>query len=138
MQTEYKLYPDAAEKGLALKGNNNQINDFADEVGDIVAGDILMRGTDPQSQVKKCNDRAKFFAIAVADHQKQYFNKQVPVLEQGLIYMTAAEDVVAGDLAYLHDDSTINKTEADGRKIGLWKTTTANNALGVLEVIKII
>ena len=136
MQTEYSLYMKNAYDGQLLESSLNQIRHYAKE-GVVAEGNAVMRGTDPATQVKACTDITKFLGFAVKDYQ-DYVNSQVPVLENGSIYKTALADVTAGDPVYLYADGNVGKIATNGRKIGIWQSTTLATFLGVVEIIKTI
>lgn len=91
------------------------VDSFAVE-GGVDAGELVIRGTDPQKQVKALaavSDVDKVVGVVVHDHAelpesgKMYAEgKTVGVMTMGDIYVEVADDVVAGDAVYVAEVSS--------------------------------
>lgn len=107
MQNSYSMYPREGIAGLVYDGSPKTIDSFAAE-GSIPSGSLLIRGTDPGSQVKAVaatEDAANIFGIACFEYKAAkdgvlYQDKQtVSVMRSGRVWMNVSGTVTPGTLA---------------------------------------
>ena len=107
MQETYKMYPNEGIPGLIVDSCPKTVDSFAAE-GGIPSGSLLIRGTNPGSQVKAAaavEDAAKVFGIACFEYKAGkdgvlYQDKQtVSVMRSGRIWMKVSGNVTPGTLA---------------------------------------
>lgn len=139
MQTDYNLMPNRALPGLIANIAPAIIDSFACE-GGIQAGELVIRGTDPQNQVKAARtagDGAKAigvacYALKVAETPDYYKETDaVAVMRKGKIHVSVTKDVVAGTPAMLIIDSGVAKfTDTGGEALthinAIFETNTEN------------
>ena len=121
MQTNYSLTPDRGLPGLIANIAPSVIDSFACE-GGIQAGELLIRGTDPENQVKAARttgDGVKAIGVAIyalkVAQAPDYYKEEdaVGVMRKGKIHVAVTKDVVAGNPALLIIDNGIAKFTDD-------------------------
>lgn len=109
----FNYYAENQDKGFpGMKANTtvDTVDSFASE-GGVNPGDPVIRGTDPEKQVKAAsvaNDGAKVIGIAVHTHKDPnetgaYYEDGycLPVMTSGDIYVLAGDDCTAGGGVYV-------------------------------------
>lgn len=106
----FDFYAENQAKGFpGMKANTtvDTVDSFASE-GGVNPGEPVVRGTDPEKQVKTAasTEGAKVIGIAVHTHKEpneggKYYEEgySVPVMTSGDVYVEAGSDVTAGDEA---------------------------------------
>jgi len=152
MQKDFKMYAEPFLIGQRADTSLCQIDSYAAEAN-IDFGTAVKRGTSKDKQCLPLGASTEFLGIALRDDlQRVGFLKtksMISVLTKGRVVVKTTEAVVAGDIAYVHKDGSINNInnineagddednaeEPDGLKIGVFVSTQKSaNELVILEI----
>lgn len=123
MANFYALNQDKGYPGMKVNAADDVVDSFASE-GGVNPGEAVLRGTNPETQVKAAadsSDIAKVIGIAVHTHKEpndggKYYEDgcSVPVMTFGDVYVQAGGDVTAGGAVAIQTDAGTPKFVAEG------------------------
>lgn len=139
----YGFEMDVAQAGQKYDIRPDVVMSFAAEA-EIVPGQPVKRGTDPEKQVVVADD-AGFLGVALFTHALEngfpdggasYQPTQtVSVLTEGAAYVeSSVDDVVAGETAYVTAAGEYTNVEATNAKAGQFLTGGDTGALVVIQI----
>ena len=138
----YSYGQDKAVVGMKADSTVDVIDSYACEGTDIVAGQVVERGTDPDKQVKASVTAGNVIGIAIFENKAEETplypeGYAVPVCTFGDVWVKVIDDVVAGAGVYIDTDGKFtNEDDADGTAVtGMTYMTSAG--AGELAVVRV-
>ena len=141
----YSYGQDKAVVGMKADSTVDVIDSFACEGTDIVAGQVVERGTDPAKQVSASTTAGNVIGIAIFENKAQFAwdagnpvsypeGYAVPVCTLGDVWVSVEASVTAGDGAYI--DASGKFTDSTGTAVSGMTYMTSAGA-GELAVVRV-
>jgi hypothetical protein len=140
----YSFLQDVAQAGQEAEGAIiRQVDSFAVEGSDIPFGRAVMRGTNPEKQVRALDTAVNFLGVSVFRHAvakpelaaySLAAKETAAIMTKGRIYVKLLANVRAGETAFVTDTGLFTNNVLNNHAIGKFITSGSANGLAILEI----